>query len=258
MTKYQAEVKLENIHKKFYKKKEKYIGTELIELYEKKIKKLRNFLSYCLDDKILTQNEIDILSNKICNSISKCYCKINRYKQKLRAKNNQELKVIFLDFDGVVNSGYAENMCLPLFNHAGQSEISCYYFSSDCIEPFLELMKSIYKNDYRIVISSTWRKFGSTEDFNAYFKKYFKLSYYFDWDKTDLVIGKTGNTLSSNEYKNGREREIQEWIDKYKPNKYLIIDDEVEHGEHSYQTNVNTGLTMEDVENIKGMLVQND
>ena len=112
------------------------------------------------------------------------------------------MKVIFLDIDGVLNSLRSAHA----FNGYPHD------FSKESLKQFdwvaIELIKRVCdETNAKIVISSTWRKQHSIEDF----KNYLKLDII---DKTPTMMG-------------GRGYEIQKWLaDKENIEKYAIIDDD--------------------------------
>lgn len=101
------------------------------------------------------------------------------------------MKVLFLDFDGVINT-QSEDGCdltLPLLDYDGKYT-SITRWNPNCVKPFLELCKLCSKKGYKIVISSTWRLVGGAKEFNNYFKTYFPIPFIHDI-KEDLVVGIT-------------------------------------------------------------------
>jgi hypothetical protein len=135
---------------------------------------------------------------------------------------NFNLKIIFLDFDGVVNA----------FNEPE----SLRKLSEACVE-MLNLL--VEKTDADIVITSTWRILHSMADLrqiliNAGFKFPYK------------VIGKTP--------RGGRRgTEIEEWLKAF-PKEielFVILDDDSDMEpfmDRLIRTNSDTGLTIDDVE----------
>ena len=135
---------------------------------------------------------------------------------------NFSLKIIFLDFDGVVNA----------FNEPE----SLRQLSKTCVETLNTLIE---KTDANIVITSTWRILHSMADLrqiliNAGFKFPYK------------VIGKTP--------RGGRRgTEIEEWLKAF-PKEielFVILDDDSDMEpfmDRLIRTNSDTGLTIDDVE----------
>lgn len=121
------------------------------------------------------------------------------------------MKVIFLDIDGVLNVHYPERDEYGSLFHPQFED---------------NLRHIIQQTDAKIVISSSWRHSGLD-----IMKEM--------WDDRNLageVIDVTASR-SQHDIESGGGRmpfneraergwEIQEWIDKYKPEKYCIIDDD--------------------------------
>lgn len=118
------------------------------------------------------------------------------------------MNIIFLDIDGVLNSvdsavAFAE---FPNINEV------------DALDPVsvLLLKQLCEKTDAKIVISSTWRKLYTVDDFRAIFAKY-------DWDDFPII----GVTTSWNHYTNKRGYQIQDWLDGNSNwTNYVIHDDD--------------------------------
>lgn len=164
------------------------------------------------------------------------------------------MKVLFLDFDGVLNS--MDNMIVQgnLWNinniHKSRDEFG-HLFDERCVR---WLRYIVEKTECKIVVSSTWRLSGLNT---------MKLM----WEMRDLpgevidctptkVSKITINTYSRTKYNGERGYEIQEWIDKYKPEKYCIVDDNDDMLSHQYfvKTNPNYGLDMTAAHSIKEIL----
>ena len=162
------------------------------------------------------------------------------------------MKVLFLDFDGVINT-QSEDGCdltLPLLDYDGEYT-SITRWNPKCIKPFLELCKLCANKGYKIVISSTWRLAGGAKEFNNYFRTYFQIPFIHDI-KEDLVIGITPRRADGK-----RGLEIKEWLSKYEVEDDIIIDDDIwDIIPYIDSSNVleiirEVGLTMGDVEQIR-------
>ena len=103
----------------------------------------------------------------------------------------EELNVIFLDFDGVINIK-TDNFTTV------QSEEAIKYLNKLCLE-----------TGFKIVVCSSWRD-------HMHYKKFL---YDSGLDKRIEILGKTDY------YGGGRIFEIQTYIEENNINKYLIIDD---------------------------------
>lgn len=159
-------------------------------------------------------------------------------------------KVIFLDFDGVINANRMKDcVCLPMTNIENHRCHNTVWGVGN-IKPFLSLMKWCYNNHINLVISSTWRLGMNPKLFNNY------LNEYFGRNDLPIVIGVTQVVAYPNFMHRGTE--IQDYLNKHKEiNKYLCIDDSVEDiletipKENVYKTDGSIGLTDKDIKNIK-------
>jgi len=164
------------------------------------------------------------------------------------------MKIVFLDFDGVLNSFFIleEKIKDPNFNFDLLQE--------DCICCLNSIFHKI-SDETKIVISSLWRITKTVEEL----KKVLKDSGFFFFDrvidKTPVVFNKK---LQATIYH--RPLEIKTWLEKNKHldvEDYLIIDDVPLtrynlHGlnkEKIYQTNSKTGLIYQDIDIIVEMIL---
>lgn len=175
------------------------------------------------------------------------------------------MKVIFLDFDGVVNNiSYDKYMDIDILVKKGKDKYFTSTWSINNLEPFLNLLLWCQKEDVKIVISSTWRMlFDSYSYIEEMFCDIFKQ---YDYQKrknkyNDLVIGRT----KSFDY---RGMEILQWLndnDDLGIENYVVIDDEVDYDikeyidkKHYVQTDNKVGLTNYDVYMIKNKLTRKE
>ncbi len=141
--------------------------------------------------------------------------------------NNYNMKIIFLDIDGVLNS---ESLSDKLY-HNGIKEYGddgVYNFIDENIVNKLTNLCKIY--DIKIVISSSWRHFY----FEDTIKEFKSSTYKKIHPLIPYIIGQTPRIYIPNE--NGyheqvcRGKEIEEWISRvcesFKPDKYVILDDD--------------------------------
>lgn len=142
------------------------------------------------------------------------------------------MRVLFLDIDGVLNSG-------EYFRKAGLDRDT---FPDGHLE--LEKIERINLfcelTGYKIVLSSTWREFGKDEC-NEILKRN---GLTFDlYDITPDLTEKKGKIWTAKT----RGDEIQAWIDKHKPDEYIIIDDDsdIHQKDRFIQTNSEHGFTNE-------------
>lgn len=145
------------------------------------------------------------------------------------------MKILFLDIDGVLNSFdgiYCRTALWKQDKTPSRDEFG-QLFDERCVR---WLKWIIVMTECKIVISSTWRHSGLDEMKNM-------------WKTRNLpgeVIDCTPNMVSDeilhrySATNNLADRgyEIQEWIDKYKPEKYCIVDDD--NDMLSHQTFVQT------------------
>lgn len=145
------------------------------------------------------------------------------------------MKVIFLDFDGVLN-------CIGTV------------FSADNIEKSVQLSRErvgilneiVKQTNAKIVISSSWRIGSSIETLETYLECFGLNCYDENMDK--LVIDKTPNLLSG-----FRGREIDNWLSEHSEvEQYVILDDDCDMLPSQFNNFVNTkfysGLTYLDAE----------
>lgn len=113
--------------------------------------------------------------------------------------------VIFLDFDGVMDTAYYD---LYLTNHdMAEKDRFGVVFDPDCIS---NLAKIIKKTGADIVVSSTWKYFMSLTDLQEM------------WKYRNLpgnVIDITPNVTSK------RGKQIDAWLQEHSVDNYAIIDD---------------------------------
>lgn len=124
------------------------------------------------------------------------------------------MKVIFLDFDGVLNSQTSfiyENARRKRHKEQGVKGRVPETLSRECAATFQELLYQY--PEVKIVVSSTWRTLFTLDELRA------KLNEYnIDGSR---IIDKTGQLFSGN-----RGHEIQNWLDQHpEVTHYIIIDD---------------------------------
>lgn len=153
-------------------------------------------------------------------------------------------KYIFLDFDGVLNSGNNYNRLVM----SGQPAKDCYgtLFDAKCVR---RLGKILERTDAKIIITSSWRYVLSLEELNAM------------WSERSLPGAINGILpgdvlLSPDLYFPQRGVEIEEWFHRQSKKasecKYVILDDVLDflpyQMPHVVCTNPNKGITDENVE----------
>lgn len=148
------------------------------------------------------------------------------------------LKVVFLDIDGVLNSmdylhaWHGLQHSMPGFKTYTRFDEYGDAFDPRCVMNFETVLR---KTDAKIVVSSTWRMMGL---------KKFRLM----WEQRKLygeildVTGRSSDRI--------RGQEVQEWLGVYKPDEYVILDDDSdflpEQMPHFVQTDGLFGLTWGD------------
>lgn len=129
-------------------------------------------------------------------------------------------RYLFLDIDGVLNSERTVNAFNAL-THAGR--VKHDMLTGKQIELMWDsvavgLLRAAQEAiGFKIVISSTWRKTFSVQDFHTIFDAY-------GWDTRGIIIGKTGDEAVI------RGKQIKSWLDaraEY-PYTYAILDDDAD------------------------------
>ncbi len=150
-------------------------------------------------------------------------------------------KYLFLDIDGVLNSERSVAAHGRL-THAGR--VKQDMLMGHKVEPMwddlaVQLLRVAQESiGFKIVISSTWRKTFSIQDFHAIFDLY-------GWDTRDIIVGKTGDEVGC------RGNQIKAWLNSHAkyPYHYCIIDDDSDMLEHQevffVKTNFRNGLSYE-------------
>lgn len=162
-------------------------------------------------------------------------------------------KILFLDFDGVLNSdAYFGKLTKEEANEIGMKireatvsdEIVASCLDTEKLKLLAELLEEV--PDLKIVVSSSWRKRFPLQ----YIKKILKLK---EFPYNNRILGGTPFKFTS--YKC---HEIPMWIDRFdskNKNKYLVLDDENIFDQSFFserlnikfvQTDYTVGLTRED------------
>ena len=147
------------------------------------------------------------------------------------------MKILFLDIDGVLNSGNYQTYLIE--HELPTHENNCQVFDPSCV---YALMKIVAYTQCKIVISSSWRKKGLEA-----MKKL--------WKDRDLP----GEVIDITPLSNSRIRgeEIEQWLEEYKSMNqediiYCIIDDDRDMYPHQpfVKTNGMKGLTDKDADKV--------
>lgn len=127
------------------------------------------------------------------------------------------MKIIFLDIDGVLNSLTSAISNKRSYSPAG--------LSKDAIG----LLKFVVEHtDAKIVISSTWRSFGSNEWFIGLFEAY-------GWHRPPII-----DRTRPNKSKEIRGDQINDWLSDNNVENYICIDDDSDF--YDYQNLVQTKM----------------
>lgn len=175
------------------------------------------------------------------------------------------MKVIFLDFDGVINNiSYDKYMDIDILVKKEKDKYFPSTWSINNLEPFLSLLLWCQKEDAKIVISSSWRILF--EDYSYIEEMFCDIFKEYSYQKrknqyTNLVIERTKSF-------GDRGLEILQWLDdnsELNITNYIVVDDEVDYDikeyidkKHYVQTDNKVGLTNYDVYMIKSKLMKGE
>jgi hypothetical protein len=162
------------------------------------------------------------------------------------------MKVIFLDFDGVLNPLHYMHMLGKMWRESNgqiksQDEFGHLFFQQniDALNHILE------KTNAKIVVSSTWRLSGVKVLSDMFFERNMNLAYseFFDITPDHAQLTKSGLWIGDE-----RGYEIQAWLDAHpEVTNYVIIDDQSDmlpsQMNNFVKVNQWYGLTIEDAEN---------
>lgn len=154
------------------------------------------------------------------------------------------MKVLFLDFDGVLNRSYGSNDPAPDWATIGDIDVKWPFMWVNHVQ--IELVKWIISKvpEVKVVICSTWRRHWSLENLSRILEGI-------------PVFDKTGG-----QDREPRLAEIERWIQESDANGVPIEEwvwlDDVAVGPHAVMTNAAYGLTQELADIVVGRLTQND
>jgi len=154
-------------------------------------------------------------------------------------------KIIFLDFDGVLNSG-DNNEVISSLSFRDDTIMRSYkpgmMFDERCVR---WLQWIINETNCKIVISSSWRLHYNLKELKLLWSELNLPGEIVDYTSfcDDILVDENGQIIRNFE----RGKEIQKWIDVYKPTRYCIIDDEYDMLPEQIfvQTDPEFGLTYE-------------
>lgn len=143
------------------------------------------------------------------------------------------MKVIFLDFDGVLN-----NLSSGALNVLKNGDGGLFMGIAAPNPVSVELMDILFsKDDIKIVVSSSWRHGRTIDELKEILEKEFNLKYWF------RVIDKTRNSGYVQDEVRGNQ--IDDWLNANKDvTHYCIIDDSTDMLSHHEDNFVNTSLEL--------------
>lgn len=154
------------------------------------------------------------------------------------------LKIIFLDFDGVLNSTQS-----AIYHVRKRTQYDTIFIGDWCPIAFSNLKRLLEATpDARIVVSSSWRHGRTLEQLREILMA--------EGVDPSRIIGATPSSSVRGEQ---RGWEIQDWLDAHPEVKdYVIIDDDADmlphQQEHFVQTDGHIGLTIHDACRAYGIL----
>lgn len=146
--------------------------------------------------------------------------------------------IVFLDFDGVLNS------INTILNSDCEKQIP---FDEESIKSLKKIIEAY--PEVRFVISSSWRKVYSLEQIKEQMKQ--------QGIEPSLILGVTSPNLS-------KDKSIEEWILNKRPNRFIILDDDVlfDLGHKFFSNQVKTngfrGLTNQEIKEIEKYILKED
>lgn len=153
------------------------------------------------------------------------------------------MKVIFLDFDGVLNNWETKRKA-PEWAAKKHPYI---WIEKELVEKIGDLVE---KTSAKIVVSSTWRNSYNVEELNRILSDE-------DPRLVDTVISKT---IYIGDHAAVRGKEIQQWLHEHpEVTSYVVLDDNPwcrQHGERFIQTDDSCGITNDNVEKANDLLHQ--
>lgn len=160
------------------------------------------------------------------------------------------MRVVFLDFDGVLNSNRYLNQNPPSRNpYGGSGGAPSFHFSEDRIDPeaIQRLNTLVGTTGAHVVISSTWRTMFDLDQIRTMLANR-------GFRYPGKVIGTTPDLVDS------RGEEIQAWLDQHQEavrigepelESFVILDDDSDMGDlraNFVNTNARFGLSDDDVQ----------
>jgi hypothetical protein len=126
------------------------------------------------------------------------------------------MKIIYVDIDDVLLMHKGEFACKPFLD-----ELNCFGDTKKLIEYYSPLfdknhmnrLKEITKLGVKIIVHSSWRHFIGLKEFKTIFKLY-------GINKKDVI------DVCPNFFSSSKRRGVSSSLEKYKPDNYVIIDNE--------------------------------
>lgn len=143
-------------------------------------------------------------------------------------KEKEYIKILFLDFDGVLTSDANTQKCV--LEHRRENLFGIDWFDPDCVAA---LRKIVDETGAVVVISSSWRELGRD-----------KLLYL--WKELDMPGVLYGTTP---EWVLTKKEAIEQWLSDNEHDAYAILDDDVLGLPNQVKTNPRKGLSLEDAVN---------
>lgn len=157
----------------------------------------------------------------------------------------KKTKILFLDFDGVLNSADNSEILMKLLPDNPEllhRFIPGIIFDERCVRWLAYIVR---ESGCKIVISSSWRLQYELEELQQIWKNNEFPGEIIDYTPFDGNVTFNSNGELSRDFERGRE--IQMWIDRHKPFRYCILDDEFDMLPEQVfvQTDPEFGLTAE-------------
>lgn len=166
------------------------------------------------------------------------------------------MKVIFLDFDGVINNcgDIDDYIFYPVKDKSNR--VHSLPFSAANITPLKMLFDFIIREKIKIVLSTSWRQIISYDELDIAFKNFLG----FNNIDEKIIIDEIPLTFQSFEATRGNE--IKNFLEKnLHINDYLIIDDNFDFLKSQKSrlilTNASNGFTENDFQKVKNYFLKN-
>lgn len=148
-------------------------------------------------------------------------------------REKEEIKVIFLDIDGVLTSEPYTRQCI--FEYKRENLYGLDWFDPKCTKALRQIIDS---TGAVIVISSSWRDLGREKLLHL-------------WEELKLPGELYGTTP---EWVLTKREAIEQWLQDNEWDKYVIVDDADLKMDNSFKTNPASGLSEDDANKIIDML----